>query len=52
MITGWTLLLLAALVLTSVAVWRRRRADTTGLGTVSAAWIAEHNATESHYAGR
>ena len=53
MITLWTLVLLAvAIVIALVLMSWRPRVDTAELGTVSARWIAEHRATESHYEGR
>lgn len=50
---GWTLALLAVSVVIAVILgsWRRR-VVAAELGTVSAQWIAEHRATEAHYAGR
>ena len=51
---SWTLVLVAVgIMIAVVTVSWRRRPDAAELGTVSARWIAEHRATESHsYAGR
>ena len=53
MSAGWTLVLLivSAVIAVIAASWRRR-VDTAALGTMSARWIAEHRATEAHYAAR
>jgi uncharacterized membrane-anchored protein len=53
MSTGWTLVLLAmTTVIALVLMSWRRRGDIAELGTVSARWIANHRATEPHYAER
>ena len=53
MSAGWTLVILVvATVIAAVAASWRRRVDTAALGTMSARWIAEHRATEAHYAAR
>ena len=53
MSAGWTLVLMAVgTVIAVVAASWRRRVDAAELGIMSARWIAEHRATESHYAGR
>jgi hypothetical protein len=53
MSAGSTLVLLAvATVIPVVAAFWRRRVDAAALGTVSARWVAEPHATETHDAGR
>ena len=53
MSTGWMLVLVAlSIAIALVFISWRRRADTDELGTVSAGWIADYRATESHYAER
>jgi hypothetical protein len=50
MSTGWMLVLLAlSTVIVLVFISWRRGAGTDELGTVSAGWIADHRATESHH---
>jgi hypothetical protein len=52
MSAGWTLVLLLVGAVIAVGMSWRRRVDTAELGAVSARWIAEQRATDSHYTGR
>ena len=53
MSAGWVLVLLAAAaVIAVVASSWRHRIETAELGTVSAAWLAEHRNSGAHYLER